>query len=84
MITTQKVRAQVRRRLRQKRGGGQVRPVSDLDDDVLREVAILRMEGYTTGAVAEQLGCSRRTVARQLALIRRILTADAGLDAESA
>jgi DNA-directed RNA polymerase specialized sigma24 family protein len=47
-----------------------------LGDDVLRKVAILRMEGYTTDAVAEQLGCARRTVARQLALIRKILTTD--------
>jgi DNA-directed RNA polymerase specialized sigma24 family protein len=48
-----------------------------LDDDVLRRVAVLRMEGYTTDAIADQLGCARRTVARQLALIRRILDADA-------
>jgi DNA-binding CsgD family transcriptional regulator len=47
-----------------------------LGDDVLRKVAILRMEGHTTDEIAEQLGCARRTVARQLALIRRILTAD--------
>ncbi len=47
-----------------------------LGDDVLRKVAILRMEGYTTDAVADQLGCARRTVARQLALIRKILTTD--------
>jgi DNA-directed RNA polymerase specialized sigma24 family protein len=118
VITTRKVRAQARRRLRQKRGGGQVRPAVDLDepegdddllarvvgseptpefavmvaeeyrllldrlDDVLRKVAILRMEGHTTDAIAEQLGCARRTVARQLALIRRILAADedAGAD----
>ena len=120
VITTRKVRAQARRRLRQKRGGGQVRPATDLedgesddhllaralgseptpefavmvaeeyrklldrlDDDVLRKVAILRMEGYTTDAVADQLGCARRTVARQLALIRRILAADPDSDEES-
>jgi DNA-directed RNA polymerase specialized sigma24 family protein len=47
-----------------------------LGDDVLRKVAILRMEGFTTDAIAEQLGCARRTVARQLALIRRILAAE--------
>ena len=47
-----------------------------LGDDVLRKVAILRMEGFTTDAIAEQIGCARRTVARQLALIRRILAAD--------
>jgi len=47
-----------------------------LGDDVLRKVAILRMEGVTNDAIAEQLGCSRRTVARQLTLIRRILAAE--------
>ena len=46
-----------------------------LGDDVLRKVAVLRMEGFTTDAIADQLGCARRTVARQLALIRRILNA---------
>jgi hypothetical protein len=34
------------------------------------------LEGFTTDAIAEQMGCARRTVARQLALIRRILAAD--------
>ncbi len=113
IITTRKVSAQARRQLRQKRGGGHVRPASDLaepgsdddilaravgseptpefaamvaeeyrglldrlGDDVLRKVAILRMEGFTTDAIAVQLGCARRTVARQLALIRRILAAE--------
>jgi DNA-directed RNA polymerase specialized sigma24 family protein len=113
VITTRKVQAQNRHRLRQKRGGGLVRPASEfaddvddddllaqavgceptpefaamvaeeyrrlldrLGDDVLRKVAILRMEGFTTDDIADQLGCARRTVARQLALIRRILDAD--------
>ena len=120
VITTRKVQAQVRRKLRQKRGAGQVRPASELaacgsddddddddllakavsseptpefaamvaeeyrrllkrlDDDALRKVAVLRMEGHTTDEIANQLGCARRTVARQLALIRRILSADSG------
>jgi len=47
-----------------------------LGDDVLHKVAILRMDGFTTDAIAEQLGCARRTVARQLALIRRILAVE--------
>jgi DNA-directed RNA polymerase specialized sigma24 family protein len=47
-----------------------------LDDDVLRQVAVLRMEGHTSDEIAERLGCARRTVARQLALIRRILASD--------
>ena len=100
--------AQTARQLREKRGGGSVRPVADLadpgpdneddilawavgseptpefaamvaeeyrrlldrlDDDVLRKVAVLRMEGHTSDEIAEKLGCARRTVARQLALI---------------
>jgi DNA-directed RNA polymerase specialized sigma24 family protein len=113
VITTRKVQAQNRHRLRQKRGGGLVRPASEiaadgdddvllaqavsseptpefaamiaeeyrrlldrLGDDVLRKVAVLRMEGSTTDAIADQLGCACRTVARQLALIRRILDSD--------
>jgi len=114
VITARKVNAHARRQLRQKRGGGKVRPASDLasadpddnellaaavgstptpefaamvaeeyrrlldrlGDDTLRRVAVLRMEGETTEAIAQQLGCARRTVARQLALIRGILAAD--------
>jgi DNA-directed RNA polymerase specialized sigma24 family protein len=53
------------------------RLLARLDDDVLRKVAILRMEGFTTEEVAAQLGCARRTVVRQLALIRRILADEA-------
>jgi len=44
-----------------------------LGDDALRTVAVLRMEGHTSDEIAARLGCARRTVARQLALIRRIL-----------
>ena len=40
-------------------------------------VAILAWKGFTTDAIADQLCCARRTVARQLALlIRRILDTD--------
>jgi hypothetical protein len=42
----------------------------------LRKVAIFWLERFTTDAIAEQMGCARRTAARQLALIRRILAAD--------
>jgi DNA-directed RNA polymerase specialized sigma24 family protein len=115
VITTRTVMAQARRQLREKRGGGLVRPAADLadsgpdddgilaravgseptpefaamvaeeyrrllerlDDDVLRKVAVLRMEGHTSDEIAEHLGCARRTVARQLALIRRILATHA-------
>jgi DNA-directed RNA polymerase specialized sigma24 family protein len=43
-----------------------------LDDETLRSVAIWRMEGYTSDEIGARLGCARRTVARQLALIRTI------------
>src|SRR5262245_60962916 len=33
-----------------------------LRDDSLRQVALLRMEGYTNEEVAERLGCSLRTI----------------------
>jgi DNA-directed RNA polymerase specialized sigma24 family protein len=42
-----------------------------LRDDSLRTVALLRMEGYTHEEIAHQLGCSLRTVARKVELIRR-------------
>jgi DNA-directed RNA polymerase specialized sigma24 family protein len=42
-----------------------------LSDDSLREVARLRMEGYSIEEVASRLGCSLRTVARKLEIIRR-------------
>ena len=48
-----------------------------LGNEALRRVAILRAEGATGDEIAAQLGCARRTVVRQLALIRRILTAAA-------
>ena len=43
-----------------------------LRDETLRKVAVWRMEGETEDAIAARLGCARRTVARQLALIRAI------------
>lgn len=43
-----------------------------LDDATLKKVAVWRMEGDTEDAIAARLGCARRTVARQLALIRTI------------
>jgi DNA-directed RNA polymerase specialized sigma24 family protein len=42
-----------------------------LRDESLREVARLRMGGYTNEEVADRLGCSLRTVARKVELIRR-------------
>jgi DNA-directed RNA polymerase specialized sigma24 family protein len=43
-----------------------------LGDETLRSVAVWKMEGHTSDEIAARLGCARRTVARQLALIRTI------------
>src|SRR5581483_9174627 len=40
-----------------------------LRDQSLRQVALLRMEGYTHQELADRLGCSLRSVARKLELI---------------
>ena len=48
-----------------------------LGDDSLRQIALWRMEGYTSDEIAGRLGCARRTVARRLDLIREIWGADA-------
>jgi RNA polymerase sigma factor (sigma-70 family) len=42
-----------------------------LGDEASRQVALLRMEGYSGEEIADRLGCNRRTVARKLDLIRR-------------
>jgi DNA-directed RNA polymerase specialized sigma24 family protein len=47
-----------------------------LRDDSLRQVALLRMEGYNNEEVADRLGCSLRTIARKIELIRRSWTGD--------
>ena len=49
------------------------RLVSKLADTLLREIAILKMEGYTVDEIAEKLGMSARSVARKLALARERL-----------
>jgi RNA polymerase sigma factor (sigma-70 family) len=41
-----------------------------LGDDTLRRVAVWKMEGYGNDEIADQLACSRRTVARKLESIR--------------
>jgi DNA-directed RNA polymerase specialized sigma24 family protein len=47
-----------------------------LGDEALRQIALWRMEGYTSDEIAERLGCARRTVARRLDLIRQIWSAE--------
>ena len=43
-----------------------------LKDDDLRRITMGKMEGYTNDELAEQLGCSLRTVERRLSLVREI------------
>ncbi|QDU23690.1 ECF-type sigma factor [Urbifossiella limnaea] len=42
-----------------------------LGDDTLRQVAVWKMEGYTSAEIAARLGRSEGTVERKLALIRK-------------
>lgn len=47
-----------------------------LGDDTLRKIAVWKMEGYTNEEIRQKLGCSLRTVANKLELIRRTWTAE--------
>ena len=47
------------------------RLLAALDDETLRQVALLRMEGYSDQEIAARVDCSLRTVSRKLALIRK-------------
>jgi DNA-directed RNA polymerase specialized sigma24 family protein len=42
-----------------------------LRDDSLRQIALMRMEGYTNDQIAERLDCGLRSITRKLELIRR-------------
>jgi DNA-directed RNA polymerase specialized sigma24 family protein len=48
------------------------RLLGQLNDPVLRRVALLKMEGYANDEIAEQLGCVARTVERKLRYIRSL------------
>lgn len=47
------------------------RRIGALDDAVLREIAIQKLEGYSNAEIAEQRGCTQRTIERKLTLIRK-------------
>jgi DNA-directed RNA polymerase specialized sigma24 family protein len=49
-----------------------------LDDDALRTLALLKLEGYANGEIAERLGCALRTVERKLAVIRGLWGGEGG------
>jgi RNA polymerase sigma factor (sigma-70 family) len=42
-----------------------------LNDPDLKEIAVLRLEGYTDAEIAAKLDCSRRTIQRRMTMIRR-------------
>lgn len=46
--------------------------LDETGDDELRQVAMLKMESYTVEEIAVRLSCAPRTVARKLALIRKL------------
>ena len=50
------------------------RLLSLLGERELKLLALLKVEGYTNQEIAEQLGCSRRTIQRRLDVIRDIWT----------
>ena len=43
-----------------------------LDDDVLRRIALAKLEGYSNREIATELGVQRRTVERKLRIIREL------------
>jgi DNA-directed RNA polymerase specialized sigma24 family protein len=49
-----------------------------LDDGPLRELALMKMEGYTNEEIARQLGCGLRSVERKLGRIRTLWASEVG------
>jgi DNA-directed RNA polymerase specialized sigma24 family protein len=54
------------------------RLLDELDNASLRQIALLRMEGYSTAQIAERLDCSLRSVERKLAIIRNAWDGESG------
>jgi RNA polymerase sigma factor (sigma-70 family) len=52
------------------------RLLASLADERQRQIAILRMEGYTSEEIAQHLGCGLRSVVRKLDLIRKTWLAE--------
>jgi DNA-directed RNA polymerase specialized sigma24 family protein len=45
--------------------------LDSLRDDSLRQIALMRMEGYNNDEIAQRLDCGLRTITRKIDLIRR-------------
>ena len=52
--------------------------LQSLQQEELKLVVMLKIEGYTNDEVAKSMGCMRRSIQRRLALIREIWTEDDG------
>ncbi|MBS0205940.1 MAG: sigma-70 family RNA polymerase sigma factor [Planctomycetes bacterium] len=46
--------------------------LAKLGDETLRQVALMRLDGYSNDEIAQQLGCVERTIERKLNVIRRV------------
>ncbi|MEL7496531.1 MAG: ECF-type sigma factor [Planctomycetota bacterium] len=51
-----------------------------IDQPDLKEIALLRVEGYNDSEIADRLDCSRRTVQRRLTMIRQLWESQESLD----
>ena len=58
--------------------------LNDLADDQLRQIAVMRMDGYLVDEIAEKMELSKRAVERRLQLIRRTWSEAADSAADSA
>ena len=56
------------------------RRLNALGDEKLKQVALMRMEGYSDEETARHLGCTRRTIQRRLELIREEGRKESGSD----
>jgi DNA-directed RNA polymerase specialized sigma24 family protein len=57
------------------------RLLDKLDNNILRSIALSKMEGYTNAEIASKLGCVEGTVERKLRLIRGLWQEDGSQDA---
>jgi DNA-directed RNA polymerase specialized sigma24 family protein len=57
------------------------RLLNKLDSNILRSIALSKMEGYTNAEIAAKLGCVEGTVERKLRLIRSLWQEDGSQDA---
>jgi DNA-directed RNA polymerase specialized sigma24 family protein len=57
------------------------RLLAALEDAELQRVALLRVDGYSVEAIAEEISCAPRSVKRKLKLIRSIWGREADRDA---